>query len=101
MKLAAALVERTLRRFEAEVLPDDHPAVLQLSELFGDHTFFLDDSGLSILEPAEPTAAGSPAGKVVKLGCWADPDQTKVTTHDPEPTDLVIPLGSDESDAAA
>jgi len=69
--------------------------------IVGDHTFFLDNSGLSILDPAEPTAAGDPAGEVLKLGCWSDPDQTKVTTHDPEPTGLVIPLGSDESEAAA
>jgi hypothetical protein len=31
--------------------------------IVGDHTFFLDDSGLRILESAEPTAAGAPAGK--------------------------------------
>jgi hypothetical protein len=50
------------------------------------------------LEPAEPSAVGAPAGEVLKLG---DPDQTKVTAHDQEPTGLVIPLGSDESEAPA
>jgi hypothetical protein len=43
----------------------------------GDYTFFLDNSGLITREPAEPTAAGAPAGEVLKLGCWSDPDQTK------------------------
>src|SRR5277367_2219775 len=31
--------------------------------IVGDYTYFLDNSGLSILEPAEPTAAGVPAGE--------------------------------------
>jgi hypothetical protein len=53
--------------------------------IVGDYTFFLDNSGPIIPEPAEPTAA-APAGEVLKLGCWSDQDQTKVTTHDPEPT---------------
>jgi|SRR5271169_1830110 hypothetical protein len=101
MKMDPALVERTSRQFDAEVLSEDHPAVPQLSELFGEHTFFLDISGLSTLEPAEPTETGAPAGKVVKLASWHDADQTRVTTHDPEPTDVVIPLGSGEPDKTA
>jgi hypothetical protein len=42
MKLASAMVDRALDQFDAEALPDDHPAVSQLNEMFGDHTFFLD-----------------------------------------------------------
>jgi hypothetical protein len=52
MKLSSALVERTLSQFEARALPDNHPAVAQLHQLFGDHTFYLDRSGLHIVEPA-------------------------------------------------
>jgi hypothetical protein len=58
MKLASAIIERTLDQFEAEALPDNHPAVPQLSELFGVHTFFLDANGLNIVEPAESSRAG-------------------------------------------
>jgi hypothetical protein len=53
MKLNSAQVQRTLTQFEAQALPDNHPAVPQLNSLFGDHTFFLDSSGLNVLEPAE------------------------------------------------
>ena len=67
MRLTSALVERTLSQFEAEAIPDNHPAVPQLRGLFGDHTFFLDGNGLNIVEPAEPTQAGVQAGKVVNL----------------------------------
>jgi hypothetical protein len=78
----------------APALPE--PDRLEDGIIVGDHTFFLDNRGffldnrgLSILELAEPTAARARGGV-----CWSDPDQTKVTTHDPEPTGLVIPLGS-------
>jgi hypothetical protein len=53
MRLTPALVERTLRQYQAQALPDNHPAVPELNRLFGNHTFFLDDNGLNIVEPAE------------------------------------------------
>ena len=51
MKLTSAQIERTLSQFEAQALPEGHPLVPRLSELFGDHTFFLDSNGLNIIEP--------------------------------------------------
>jgi hypothetical protein len=101
MKLTSALVERTLSQFPAEAIPDNHPAVPQLNRLFGDHTFFLDDNGLNIIEPAEPgepakanTKTGVEAGKVVKLASWNDADPPSLEPHDPEPTDVVVVLES-------
>ena len=67
MKLTSAQVERTLGQFEAEAIPDDHPVVPQLNDLFGEHTFFLDSNGLNIVEPAEPARAGAQSAKVMNL----------------------------------
>ena len=53
MRLNETQVKQTLSQFDAQVLPDDHPAVTQLNSLFGDHTFFLDGAGLKVLEPNE------------------------------------------------
>jgi len=92
MRLTPVLVERTLSQFEAQAIPDNHPMIPQLYEIFGDHTFFLDDNGLNIVEPAEPTQAGGQAGKVVNLADWSDANG--LAAHDPEPTDLVIVLGA-------
>ena len=51
MKLTSAQVERTLSQLaEGQAIPDSHPVVPQLNELFGDHTFFLDSNGLNIVE---------------------------------------------------
>jgi len=92
MKLTPAQVTQTLSQFDAQPLPDDHPAIAQLNELFGDHTFFLDNSGLSILEPAEAPRAGVTAGRIVNLANWSDPKLTSLSPHEPEPTDAIIEI---------
>jgi hypothetical protein len=95
MKMTSALVERTLAQFEAEAIPDNHPAVAQLNSLFGDHTFFLDSNGLNIVEPVEPNRAGVRPGKVVTLASWNnDASPPSLESHEPEPTDVVIELES-------
>jgi hypothetical protein len=92
MRLTSAEVERTLSQIKAQAVPDNHPVVPQLRELFGDHTFFLDSNGLNIVEPAEATQAGTKAGKVVNLADWDD--ASYLAPHEPELTDVVIVLGS-------
>jgi hypothetical protein len=37
MKLTSAQVERTLTQFRGEAIPDDHPVIPQLNDLFGEH----------------------------------------------------------------
>jgi hypothetical protein len=91
MKLNSALVERTLNQFDAQAIPENHPVVPQLNSLFGDHTFFLDGSGLSIVEPAEADS-GAQKGQVVKLAGWQDSDRTSLVPHEPEPTNVLVEL---------
>jgi hypothetical protein len=91
MKLSERGVDKTLDQFDAEPLPDTHPAIPQLNRVFGDHTFFLDDSGLVILEPAD---SDGEAGQVVKLASW-NSDHTSLKPHEPERTDVMIELGAD------
>lgn len=92
MKMSPQMVERTLTQFEAEAVPENHPAVTQLNRLFGEHTFFIDGSGLNIVEPAESGDGAAQAGVVVKLASWSDPNHTSLAPHPPEATDLVILL---------
>jgi hypothetical protein len=81
MRLNSAQLERTLDQFEARPIPDDHPLIPQLNELFGEHTFFLDRRGLNIVEPVE--AAGD-SGVVVNLASWSDAIQSGLKVHEPE-----------------
>ena len=92
MKMSSQMVERTLSQFEAQPVPDDHPAVTQLNRLFGDHTFFLDGSGLVIVEPAEPSEGRAQSGVVVKLASWSDSGRISLAPHLPEVTDHIILL---------
>lgn len=98
MKLNETQLKQTLSQFDAQVLPESHPAVHQLNDLFGDHTFLLDASGLNVLEPTEApemeVEAGKEvqAGEVVSLASWSDATLTSLKPHEPEPTGLVIVL---------
>ena len=51
MKLTSTQIEQTLGQFEAEPIPENHPVVPQLNEVFGEHTYFVNSDGLIILEP--------------------------------------------------
>jgi hypothetical protein len=93
MRLNSALVERTLHQFDAKVVPDDHPAMPKLVELFGDHTFFLDEHGLSIVEPADPADRKGQVATVVELASWTGAQPSGLVPHTPEPTETVIILG--------
>ncbi len=92
MKLNPTQVKQTLSQFEAQVLPDTHPAVPELSDLFGDHTFFLDSGGLNVLEPAEAPEMEVQTGEIVSLASWSDESLTSLRPHEPEPTGVVIVL---------
>jgi len=92
MKMNSAQVEQTLSQFEAQVIPDDHPMVPELSELFGDHTFFLSIDGLNVVEPNERSSAGARAGTVVNLANWTDAHLTSLALHEPEPTEIIVIL---------
>ena len=100
MKLTSVLVERTLTQFDAQAIPESHPVLQQLNALFGDHTFFLNRSGLNIVEPAS-SDDGAQKGQVVKIAGWQDSDRTSLVPHEPEPTDVVVELeGRGGHDAA-
>jgi hypothetical protein len=91
MKLTSIQVEQTLSQIRAEAIPEDDPVISELSDLFGDHTFFIDDNGLNIVEPIE---AGSDmqAAQVVNVADWRDADMTKLAAHEPEPTNVFVTL---------
>ncbi len=92
MKLNSTQVKQTMTQLNAQVLPDDHPAVPQLNSVFGDHTFFVDTSGLKVLEPAQTSDMPGQTGEVVSLAEWSDPELTSLRPHEPEPTGVLIAL---------
>jgi hypothetical protein len=93
MKLNSAQIERTLHQLDAEAIPAEHPMIPQLERLFGNHTYFLDGNGLSIVEPVE--AEQNRLGVVVNLADWTDAKAVSLQPHEPESTDLVVDLEID------
>jgi hypothetical protein len=96
MKLTSTNVDQTLNHLDAQVVPGDHPVNAKLVSLFGDHTFFLDRSGLNIVEPADFAGDGVVTGRVIKVAKWTDETRSSLSPHDREVTEIVVPL----SDAA-
>src|SRR5258708_6434228 len=95
MKLTSTQVRETLNQYECRLIPDDHQAVPQLSEWFGDHTFFLDGNGLSIVEPVtDVPPETTQMARVISLASWSDANCTKLARHKPEPTDKFVELAS-------
>ena len=97
MKLTSAQVERTLGQIEARAIPDDHPVVSQLNDLFGEHTFFLDSNGLNIVEPVELAQTGVDSAKIVNLANWNADDSLE--PHEPsQPMSLWCSASDTEPD---
>ena len=93
MQLTPAQVRRTLAQFEAQEIPSDHSAMPQLTRLFGEHTFFLDRNGLSIVEPLDSDqASGANMCKVVCVADWNDADPPSLEPHEPVSTEIVVQL---------
>src|SRR5258708_26133257 len=79
MKLTREQGAGNINQAEVQAIPDSHPAIPQLNELFGDHTFLLDSNGLNILEPAEEAPRGRvQAARVVNLANWSDENLTRL-----------------------
>jgi hypothetical protein len=93
MKLTSAQVRDTLTQYQGQPIPEDHQLVPPLNERYGDHTFFLDDNGLNIVEPdSGPVSAPSQAARVINLASWSDANRTKLVAHEPEPTEMLVEL---------
>jgi hypothetical protein len=73
-------------------LPEDDPVAVQLNQLFGEHTYFLDNAGLHIVEPTSATDSGKSTGVVIKIASWRDATRTQLEPHPPEPTDVIVVL---------
>lgn len=91
MKLNAAQLRHVEEQLGTEAVAEDNPAVPKLKEAFGDHTFFLDDGGLNIVEPAP--MAESASGNVIKLASWTE-NRNELVLHDPQVQPVTVDLGA-------
>ena len=93
MKLSTAQIAAVQEATGANPLPEDNPAQAQLSEALGDHTFYLDQQGLVVLETPEEAAADDTL-EIVRVGQWADEDRQQLGLTPPQRTGQVIDLAA-------
>ncbi|HTO85324.1 MAG TPA: hypothetical protein VMQ73_24100 [Methylomirabilota bacterium] len=97
MKLSPEQVRRVEENIEGHAVPEGHAAAPQLETVFGRHTFFLDDQGLSIVERSP---LDEHVGNLVSVASWTNEKRTMLEPHDPEPTAVMVELGSERMDGA-
>ena len=90
MRLNATQVDATLKQLDMQVIPADHPTTAQLCDLFGDHTFFVDGSGLKVLEPSGEAEAEVRSAEVISLADWNDTPPASLTPHEPQQTGVMV-----------
>lgn len=94
MKLSTGQLDKVEQQLGVEALPEENPAMPQLKEMFGDHTFFVDAAGLNIVEPIDP--ANADTANVVKLAAWTE-DGTHLNVHEPEALAVAVDVPADGS----
>jgi len=57
--------------------------------MFGDHTFFLNEDGLNIIEPLKERPQ---SGILLNVASWDDTEERNMVAHKPESTDVVVEL---------
>jgi hypothetical protein len=89
----AVMVEHQLG---AMVLADDHPLTHRFTELYGEHTFLLDDNGLNILEPNDAPLQST--ARVINLGSWTNDEHKELRIHKPLALAVEVELGPSPTD---
>lgn len=89
MKLSESQIRHVEGQTGATVIPQDHPSLSKLESSFGEHTFFIDDSGLHVWE--RPSDEETESSKLVgiRLATWKDDKRTALVQHEPAPTQVV------------
>ena len=98
MKLSATQIKHAAPQIDAQAIPDNHPAVEELKGIFGDHTFFLGQDGLNVVETGDQAGTGVLAN-VVNLANWVDKERTALKPHKPEVTSVVVEIGPGEQES--
>lgn len=95
MKMTDAQIAELRELTGAEPLTNAAPALGDLVEAYGDHTFYLARDGLIIWEFVELDGANGAAkhpAMAILLAGWDDDSRTHLVPQDPRATDILVPL---------
>lgn len=97
MKLNSEQVGTIRTGVGADPIPETHAVMADLLSTFGEHTYYLDQSGLVIWEWLHGPQAEKQPVVAVKLAGWVDDTKTTLQPHDPEVTETVVELAGGAS----
>lgn len=84
MKLTKAQITQISDQISADPVPEDGPAADLLKEHFGEHTFYVDESGLHIFETDEADeVVGECRVFAVRVASWTNEKRDALSPHDP------------------
>ena len=89
MKLTTEQTQHVASQLQAQAIPDEHPSTDQLRQVIGDHTFFLDDSGLHIVEQGTAPNGAEPRVAALQVASWSQDTDGQLHLHEPQVTQAV------------
>lgn len=95
MKLTSEQAQHVADQLEGQTIPEEHPNTPQLREAIGDHTFFLNNEGLHIVEPEAGNGSAADAS-ALKIASWSQEQEGHLFLHEPQAAQSVsLDPGSD------
>ena len=94
MKLSSAQIAAVEQATGANPLPEEEPAQAKLAEALGDHTFYVDQQGLVILESPEAAATPEDTLEIVRVGRWVEGNEQQLALTPAERTGQVLDLSA-------
>jgi len=83
MKLTDSEIRKVKARLGADPIPDDHPAMAQLTENYGEHTFYADKAGLGVFLLRAREDVPPDWATFVIIAEWDDESRSSLTGIDP------------------
>lgn len=99
MKLTDDQIGRIENQYEVSPIPESEPIIGELSEVFGEHTFYLGESGLVVWDRVEEEENAQDRLVAVQLAAWSDETRSAMRVHEPVSTGIVASMSPDGNDA--
>ena len=100
MKLTATQIKQVEDQIGMSPISDDEPFVSQLSEVFGDHTFYLQEDGLHMLTLHAELEYGAQVANMVHVAQWSTDEAISLVPCEPDLTDIYVDLSAPEETPA-
>lgn len=75
MKLNAEQIAAVKQQTDADPIAEDNPVTPKLREAFGDHTFYVGETGLLVPERIDSTNSQSEPAEMMQVAIWANEER--------------------------